>query len=474
MTAAIHLMRRMEASPTDSGRRRAHIIEDCRQVLAARSMSLCHLRNDGQLVIVSVAGAPPDGETARAIISRLATRSRRWFSVISPGEHFDLAIAGRGSDGVCAILPRPSEPWAEDFVAFVAERFIHSASKASVDAIPPETARGLVLPPAMVVGSSAAMQELLRQMTNTVSSGMDVVLSGETGTGKELLARVVHDSGPSCAGPFVALNCAAIPSELLEAELFGVERRIATGVDPRVGLFVKADQGSILLDEIGELPERLQPKLLRALQEREVLPLGATRPRKIVVRVISASNRDLSSLVAGGTFRADLYYRLRGLEFRVPPLRERSEDIAALALEFMAAAAADYGKHIVGITSAALTLLQAHSWPGNVRELLSEIRRAVLLCGNGDSLRPEHFSPSSRAAVAGPVHSPERWQAPPPSSESGDPSLREQVDAIERAAIEHALETAAGNHSRAARILGITRNGLTHKMQRLGIPSQNR
>jgi two-component system response regulator PilR (NtrC family) len=467
-------MRRMEEWPTDSGRRRAHIIEECRQVLAARSMSLCHLRNDGQLAVVSVAGAPPDDETAREMTARLATRSRRWFSVISHREQFDLAIAGRGSDGVCAVLPHPTEAWAEDFVAFVAERFIHSASKTSIDVHPPVTARGLVLPPAMVVGSSAAMQELLRQMTNTVSSGLDVVLSGETGTGKELLARVVHDSGPSCGGPFVALNCAAIPGELLEAELFGVERRVATGVDPRVGLFVKADQGSILLDEIGELPERLQPKLLRALQEREVLPLGATRPRKIVVRVISASNRDLSSLVANGAFRADLYYRLRGLEFRVPPLRERSEDIATLALELTARAADDYGKHILGITSSALNLLQDHPWPGNVRELQSEVRRAVLLCESGGSLQPKHFSPSSQAVVASPVIPAEDRQIPLPSGDDRNGSLREQVNAIERAAIEHALETATWNHSRAARILGITRNGLSHKMQRLGIEAQNR
>jgi two-component system response regulator HupR/HoxA len=292
-----------------------------------------------------------------------------------------------------------------------------------------------------------------------------VLLSGETGTGKELFARVVHRSGPAHNGPFVAINCAAIPPELLEAELFGVERHVATGVDPRAGLFIAANGGTMFLDEIGDLEERLQAKILRVLQEREVLAVGATRPRKISVRIVSASNRDLGELVARGRFRADLYYRLRGLEFHIPPLRSRFDDIPLLALEFLARASEEHGKRIAGITDTAIELLKTHPWPGNVRELQSEVHRAVLLCGNGDSLRPEHFT--LRVPILGcdeldPV-------ALPVSAEREGASLRERVDATERDAISRALRKSHGNRSVAAKALGITRNGLANKVRRLGL-----
>jgi transcriptional regulator with PAS, ATPase and Fis domain len=323
----------------------------------------------------------------------------------------------------------------------------------------------------MVIGASAAMRDLLQQMSATVSSGIDVLLSGETGTGKEFLARIVHDSGPTRHGPFVPINCAAIPGELLEAELFGVERRVATGVDPRTGLFIEADRGSVFLDEIAELPERLQAKLLRVLQEREVLAVGATRPRKISVRIISASNQDLPRLVVEGRFRADLYYRLQGLAFHSPPLRDRREDIPALALAFLVRGADEYGKNIAGISNAAIELLQLHAWPGNIRELQTELRRAVLVCPNGESVQKEHFVSLSRIRVPS---VPEKAQMMPGVAETSDGEagvvlLRERLATIERAEIESAIRAAGGNRSLAARVLGITRNGLAHKLTRLGL-----
>lgn len=457
-------MRRIEACATDSGRRRAQMIEECREVLGANSLSLCHLRQDGELAFLNIAGNPPDPDTVREIVARVSRRSRQWFSAIERREFTDVALAGRGSDLVCAVMPQPAQPWAEDFVAFIAERFIRTRTTIAPDTV--SARNNLALPANMIVGPSASMKRLLEQMRATVGSGLDVLLTGETGTGKELFAHLVHDSGPTRNGPFIAINCAAIPSELLEAELFGVQKRIATGVDPRPGLFVEADKGSMFLDEVGELPERLQAKLLRVLQEREVLALGATRPRKIAVRVVSACNRNLLELVQARAFRADLYYRLRGLEFHIPALRERREDIPSLAIEFANRAAESYGKSVLGITNGALELLQDQDWPGNVRELQSEIRRAVLVCESEDSLDIAHFSSLSIVAR----------QHPTTVEIQGEPaktglSLREQLDSVERTAIERAMVTAQGNHSRAARLLGITRNGLSHKLRRLGIRS---
>lgn len=470
----IHAMRRMEALPVSTARQRARLIDACQGTLEASSVSLCRVTPEGELAIIHLAGNPPDAEAVETILACAGSHPRQPFSILRRRESGDLALAGQGWNIVSAILPAGAARWTEDVVGFVAERLARSAAKPLRSGEPPiaGSTSSLILPPGMVVGGSAAMRELLQQMTATVSSGIDVLLSGETGSGKELLARIVHNSGPSRGGPFVAINCAAIPTELLEAELFGVERGVATGVDPRTGLFVEADRGSVFLDEIAELPDRLQAKLLRVIQEREVLAVGATRPRKISVRMISASNQDLSRLTVEGRFRADLYYRLRGLEFHSPPLRDRSEDIPALALEFLTRSADEFSKDIAGISNTAIELLQRHDWPGNVRELQTEIRRAVLFCPNGDSLQKEHFAslrvthaPQSREMIA--VTSQATIETIP--SETTTVLLRERLAAIERVEIEGALRTAGGNRSRAARLLGITRNGLTHKLRRLGL-----
>lgn len=463
-SAGIEAVRRIETRFAGA-RRPGHVLEECRVDLGATSMALCHLRQDGEVAIIALAGDRPDAATLHDVVARIPRRSRGSFRALHRGESTALALAGRGSDLVYALLPASAEAWAEDFVAFVAERLIHELSpRAGGPAT--ASARALVLAPDMVVGPSAEMRALLEQMTATVGSGLDVVLSGETGTGKELLARVVHSSGPTRDGPFVAVNCAAIPGELLEAELVGVERGVATGVDPRAGLFMEADGGSMFLDEIAELPERLQAKLLRVLQEREVLPLGAKRPRKISVRIISACNRDLAALVAAGHFRADLYYRLRGLEFRVPPLRDRKEDIPVLALELVSRAAGEYGKNVRGITNEALDVLREYAWPGNVRELQSEIRRAVLSCNDHQSLEAKHFPllMATSATPAGAACMAETQPAVRPA-----PTLRERMEIVERQEIERALRESHGNRSLAARTLGITRNGLAHKLRRLGI-----
>jgi len=355
----------------------------------------------------------------------------------------------------------PPSAWERDFFDYLAQNLV--AADLSVPAPKPAESH-LRLPAEMIVGESAAFAALLVDLEAAVRSRMDVLLLGETGTGKELLARTIHASGPSAEGPFVAVNCAAIPTELLEAELFGVQAKVATGVDPRQGLCVQAHGGTMFLDEIGELEEALQAKLLRVLQEREVRPLGAAKPQKIQVRFISATNRDLVSLVDSGRFRADLYYRLRGFEVLVPPLRDCHEDLPHFISVFVARVAADYGKRIAGVSRRALSLLIQHSWPGNVRELQDEVRRAVSRCPDGGVLESGFFNLQKNGELKL-----ERPSETPLLPSSTPRTLEERVDDLEREAIRDALAQSGGNKTRAAKILGLTRNGLNLKLKRLGL-----
>jgi DNA-binding NtrC family response regulator len=459
-----------------SGGRRQKFIEVARMVLGADALTLVHVEPDASLSFLNVAGSLPDDASLAAVAE--ARPSKRRQPAVVPGRAADapLLFMRKGTLAVVALFsagPVP-EAWARDFFGYVAEKLL----KSEFDGPQAEELLGgteLVIPEGMVPGASEAMRGLLAAIAATVASRLDILLLGETGTGKELMAKLIHASGPTAGGPFVAINCAAIPSELLESELFGVQGRVATGVDPRPGLFLRADGGSILLDEISEMPDRLQAKLLRVIQEREVLALGASSPRKIDVRVIAASNRNLLELVEAGTFRRDLFYRLRGLQFHIPPLRERREDIPSLVIEFIDRAVSEYGKSVLGVSQRALALLMVHGWPGNVRELESEIRRAVLVCPAGAVITPEHLGPVrwavERTAAAGQgISTPagviaDRSPADPAPFED----LQARIDAVERAAIEQALAKAKGNRSEAARLLGITRNGLAMKMTRLGI-----
>jgi transcriptional regulator with PAS, ATPase and Fis domain len=453
---ALRLVRDVLAA---GSKRRQQVLEKVRSAVDAECIALLASPHD-DVSVQAVAGSLPERAAIELVVRGFASASRKWHTMTISSPSLTTICAGRRNRLVAACFATPPPPWVEELISFVAERLTAAADADSESQQKPDE-RVLVLPPEMVVGTSESMKRLLEQVSATLGSRMDVLLFGETGTGKELFAHMIHDSGPSRRGPFVAVNCAAIPSELLEAELFGVHGRVATGVDPRPGLFARAHGGTILLDEIGELPERLQPKLLRVLQEREILPLGANAPRKIDTRVISASNRDLAELVAEGKFRADLYYRLQGLHFHLPPLRERAEDMPALALEFVRRAAAECGKVVDGITPRALQLLSERPWPGNVRELQTVIRRAVLMCSEGSVLRPEHFETlasrfQQRAAL-------------PPSREPSVGTLRDRLNELERAEIENALAATGGNQSKAARLLGITRNGLALKMKRLQI-----
>jgi transcriptional regulator with GAF, ATPase, and Fis domain len=315
---------------------------------------------------------------------------------------------------------------------------------------------------AEVVGASAEMTEVLQLITAISATPIAVLLEGETGTGKELLARALHRLSDRADRPFLAINCAALSEHLLESELFGHRRGAFTGaIGDRPGLFRAASGGVIFLDEIGEMPLAMQPKLLRVLQDGEIIPVGSARPERVDVRVISASNRDLRAAVAAGSFREDLYYRLAAFPIVLPPLRARRGDIALLAARFLATAAQRQHKPIGTLDPETLTLLERYPWPGNVRELQNEIERAVALTPPGEHLLPHRFSPKVRGAtLAAPA-------ASPPTATTAAPNggLRSARADFEARYIGQVFAQHQRNVSQSARALGISRISLQRKLK---------
>jgi two-component system response regulator HydG len=334
-----------------------------------------------------------------------------------------------------------------------------------------------------IVGTSPAMGEVLRLMETAAASAITVLIQGETGTGKELVARGLHRASARSDHPFLALNCAAMPEQLLESELFGHRRGAFTGaIRDNPGLFRAAAGGVVFLDEVADMPVSMQAKLLRVLEEQEVVPLGDSFPRKVDVRVLSATNRDLRAEVAAGRFREDLYYRLAVFPISLPPLRERREDIALLSTRFLAIASDHQRKPIAGLDPAALELLTKYDWPGNVRELRNEIERAVALTRASESIAPDHLSAPLRTqgargngiAMKNGAYRPTRpvlAAAPLPPAESPEASdeakgpLRRARAAFEADYIARVLDHHQGNVSRAAIALGLSRASLQKKMK---------
>jgi transcriptional regulator with GAF, ATPase, and Fis domain len=318
-----------------------------------------------------------------------------------------------------------------------------------------------------IVGDSRGMSQVLQQLDKVVNTRVTVLVEGETGTGKELFASAIHYRSQRRDKLFVAQNCAAFPENLLESELFGHKRGAFTGAtEDKKGLFEIADGGTLFLDEVGEMPLSLQAKLLRVLQEGEVRPIGATLPRKVNVRIVAATNRTLEKEVAEGRFREDLYYRLKVFPLRVPPLRERREDVPLLATHFLERYTREFGREIAGFTQPALELLKAYAWPGNVRELENEVQRAVIQADSESFIAPEHLSPRLRepSAVALPA-TPGGDTTP----EAGGGTLREMMDRIEKRILIQVLKDHGNNKTSAAKTLGITREGLHKKLKGFGI-----
>ena len=303
-----------------------------------------------------------------------------------------------------------------------------------------------------VIGNSPALEAVLEQVERVAPTGSTVLIQGETGTGKELIARAIHNISPRCGRPFVRLNCAAIPLDLLESELFGHEKGAFTGaIVQKIGRFELADKGTLFLDEVGDIPPALQPKLLRVLQEQEFERLGSTRTHQVDVRLVAATNRDLAEMVNRGQFRSDLYYRLNVFPVLLPPLRARTEDIPALVMHFVEIFGRRMGRKIDHIPAETMSALNSHPWPGNIRELQNLVERAVILSRDGVLPNPLPTRGTQPFAVS-----------------TGTTTLRES----ERSLILQTLEEVRwviGGAKGAATKLGLKRTTLIHKMQKLGI-----
>ncbi|MDT8341345.1 MAG: sigma-54 dependent transcriptional regulator [Longimicrobiales bacterium] len=312
----------------------------------------------------------------------------------------------------------------------------------------------------VMVGSGPAMAHVFQLLARVAPTPSTVLVTGESGTGKEVAARVVHWAGPRRSGPFVAVNCAAIPEHLLESELFGHERGAFTGaVARRVGRFERAHGGTLFLDEIGDMSLVLQAKILRVLEERRLERVGGEETVPVDVRIVAATNQALRERIAAGEFREDLYYRLAVVEVELPPLRERGDDLRALALHFAAEFAHRHGRPLRGVTEEALRRLAAHDWPGNVRELRNVMERAVLLA-TGDTLRAGDL----RLGAGSPRTSP---HTAPGAGEGYPPTLTLQE--VEADYIGRVLASLQGHMGRTAAVLGIHRNTLTRKVQEYGL-----
>ena len=414
---------------------------------------------DGALVMLGAAGAL--GALDEKGVLEAAGTSGRDASLRSGGLAGDPEISWAATGAPSRIVmarvrpdSRPVEPALRVLVQLAAWSEGAPGASPAPRASP---ARRLVFPLRHVRGTSPPMAELYAQMEPIADTDMPILVIGETGVGKEDFARALHLSSSRAEGPFVAINCAAIPAELLEAELFGVGKGAATGVNPRPGRFQLAHGGTVFLDEIGDMPLTLQAKLLRVLETGEVEPL-ASRPVSVDLRVVSATHVDVASRIEGGQFRADLYYRLCGAVLAVPPLRRRKSDIPGLADGILRPLAIASAKPIRGVTAKALAALVDHDWPGNVRELEHELQRLFHACPAGEAIEFGMLPEAIRAP-----------RPPAPLSADDTLELQRHVDALENRLIGEALARTQGNRTEAARLLAISRNGLALKMARLGL-----
>jgi two-component system response regulator HydG len=348
-------------------------------------------------------------------------------------------------------------------------RRLASARRGQADASPaPARAAGTTVDEPLLVGRSPAVIELMKTVARVAPAQATVLVTGETGTGKELVARILHRYSGRAGGNFVAVNCSALPEGLLESELFGHVRGAFTGAtNSRPGLFREADRGTLFLDEVGDITPTLQSRLLRAVQEHEVVPVGSETPIKVDVRLIAATHRDLATLVREGRFREDLYYRLNVVTIALPPLRERRQDIPLLIDHFLLRLSARHHRGRTALDPGALARLLAYDWPGNVRELENVLERALVMAAQ-DVIGPEHLpgevGVSSAARGESSVESERR---------PAEPELIPLAE-VERRHVLRVLEATGGSREETSRVLGISRRTLTRMLQRWGMIQRRR
>ena len=462
------LANRVAAAILDGGASGLHAgLERLRQGLGAEAAALLRFETDDEPRVTALAG------DAGALDE---DRLRDLLRLLPAGDTEDDRIAGR-----CVEQPTPLLVVARRLDE-VQDALVISGGELEpelvplcelllrvfLQAMPSETERDdrgrpleappLVFPEHHVRGASEASRRLYEQLRILRTGTTPVLIVGETGVGKEHVVRILHASSDRAVGPQRTVNCAAFPADLLVAELFGIEAGVATGVDRRPGAFRDAEGGTLFFDEIGAMPLPLQAKLLRALQNGEVHPVGARRPLEVDVRIVAATNTDLAEQIRASSFRSDLYYRLSGCEVHVAPLRERREDIPALVTFVLAAFAAEAGKRLRGVSVNALEALQNAAWSGNVRQLEHEIRRLVSICPDGATIERSMISPAITAECSF-----------DDDLSDDDLTLKRHVDALERRLITRAVAQADGNLAHAARLLGLSRNGLVMKMGRLDV-----
>ncbi len=419
------------------------------------------------------------GQTGLEVLDQLrAMGSRTAVVIITAQNTMDNAVEAMKRGALDYLV----KPFSLVEATALAERALHTrALQEEVRDLRREVSRGVSPGGERLVGRSPALLEIFKTVGKVALRNVPVLVTGESGTGKELVARALHAASPRAEAPFVAVNAAAIPRELLESELFGHERGAFTGaIASRLGRFREANGGTLFLDEIGDMPIELQAKLLRVLQSGEVIPVGGREPIHVDVRIVTATHRDLDVAVEKGEFREDLLYRLRVVPIHIPALRERKDDIPTLALHFVQRYSLELAESEIGIAEPTLAFLEAYAWPGNVRELENAIKRALVLASS-QVLTPADFgflgekrrSDAEAASLVDLVDAEVR-------EELADPNVtdlhRRLLERVERPLLRAVLERTDGNQIRAAALLGINRNTLRKKISELDIdlPSRGR
>lgn len=385
----------------------------------------------------------------------------------------ETLCAACGADH-CQIVGRPIEEWPDGEAHRIYFTDDSLMDKMEALQLQVEALKSTLAPVSLggqLIGDSTGFRKAYTLMQKVAATQATVLLTGETGVGKERFARALHELSNRADKPFVAVNCAALPAELIEAELFGVEKGAYTGAHAaRAGRFERADGGTLLLDEVGEMPMAAQTKLLRVLQEGEIERVGGETTRKVNVRLVAATNVDLAQAVQAGRFRADLMYRLNVYPICIPPLRERKADIEPLAQAMLARFCALHGKRVMGIEERALQALRQHDWPGNVRELENLIERGVILAAQAGMVEVEHLFPNQPDTAQTGLNANGQLVSLP-SAQDDDLSTRilnsgSSLDEIEARVLDHAVARASGNLSEAARSLGLTRPQLAYRLKR--------